>query len=143
MLEPRLQRFVDFFNGLTKDGLDKITQIYAPDIHFIDPVHEIHGISALKHYLAHGYERLSFAEFVPQQGCIVSQQGFLSWQMQLQHPAIAKGKLITVKGCSELRFKDEKIIYHRDYYDLTEMVYQHLPLISGVTKFIKSKMASS
>lgn len=143
MLQPPLQRFLDFFNGLSKDGLDEITKVYAPNIHFIDPVHEVRGVAELKQYLAHGYERLSYAHFTEHHGCVQGQKGFLSWQMQFRHPAIAKGKLIAVNGCSELHFSGELIIYHRDYYDLTEMVYQHLPVVSWLTGAIKNKMASS
>ncbi|CAM5224665.1 transcriptional regulator [Alishewanella longhuensis] len=53
--------------------------------------------------------------------------------MCLSHPAIGKGKEITVHGCSALRWQDDQIIYHRDYYDLTEMVYQHIPVVSWLT----------
>ncbi|HBN88343.1 MAG TPA: nuclear transport factor 2 family protein, partial [Rheinheimera sp.] len=38
--------------------------------------------------------------------------------------------------------QNELITYHRDYYDLTEMVYQHLPIIGWLTAKVKQRMSS-
>lgn len=137
-----LQQFVDFYNDLSANNLGSLAAIYHPDVQFIDPVHEIHGIAALEHYFAHAYARLSSCHFEPVQQAVQDSQGFLSWVMTLSHPAIAAGKNIEVQGCTVLRWhKDGRIIYHRDYYDLTDMVYRHIPVLGWLTAKVKQKMA--
>jgi len=37
---------------------------------------------------------------------------------------------------SHLKFADGKVISHRDYFDLGEMLYEHIPLLGGVIKSI-------
>ncbi len=142
MLEPRLQAFLDYFNGLSGQGEPQSLSIYHNDVTFIDPVHQIKGRDALQCYLNHGYQRLNFALFEPVNGVSAGDTGFLSWIMTYSHPAIANGKKIQVHGTSELRWEGDNIIYHRDYYDLTDMVYQHIPVLSWLTGQVKRKMAA-
>lgn len=143
MLDKRLQDFLDYFNQLSNSNLLSTETIYHPNVQFIDPVHQINGRDALISYLQHGYQRLNYAKFTADQGVITHNQGFISWQMCLSHPAIGKGVEIIVHGCSALRWEDNQIIYHRDYYDLTEMVYQHLPVIGWLTSKVRQKMADN
>jgi len=37
--------------------------------------------------------------------------------------------------------KDDIIVYHKDYYDLGEMVYEHIPLLGFFVKKIKKRLA--
>lgn len=138
----RLQQFVDFYNGLSANNIASVSRIYHPDVVFIDPVHQIKGGDALERYFAHAYARLSSCQFVPLQQLAQTDLGFISWRMRLSHPAINQGHLVELDGCTELRWhQDGRIIYHRDYYDLTEMVYRHIPLLGWLTAKVKQKMA--
>ena len=143
MLDPKLQAFLDFYNSLSANGLDAIADYYAEQVQFIDPVHEIHGVSALNLYFTNAYARLQHCEFTALDKMEQGQQGFISWRMQFCHPAIGKGKPISVDGCSVLHWQDGLIKYHRDYYDLNEMVYQHLPILGWLTTKVKQRMANA
>ena len=142
MLDPRLHAFLDYFNQISGQHDIAPTALYHKDVSFIDPVHQIQGAAALQRYLNHGYQRLNYARFEPITGACSGDVGFLSWVMSYSHPAIGKGKEISVQGCSELRWRGEQIIYHRDYYDMTEMVYQQIPVLGWLTGQVKRKMAA-
>jgi ketosteroid isomerase-like protein len=138
----RIEDFVCFYNSLNANNLRTLKQVYHPDVVFSDPVHRIAGLPALHDYFAHAYARLTQSHFQAQQMAANGQTGFVSWQMRIRHPAIADGNEILVDGCSELRWhEDGLIIAHRDYYDLTQMVYQHLPVIGWLTSKVKQQMA--
>ncbi|WP_296299452.1 nuclear transport factor 2 family protein [Rheinheimera sp.] len=138
----RLQQFVDFYNALSASNLADLSRLYHQDVVFVDPVHQIKGLQGLQSYFEHAYERLNSCHFTPVQQAGTAEQGFISWRMRLSHPAINKGELFDVEGCSELRWhQDGRIIYHRDYYDLTDMVYRHIPLLGWLTAKVKQKMA--
>lgn len=138
----RLQQFVDFYNGLSANNLADLSRLYHQDVVFVDPVHQLKGLQALGRYFEHAYQRLNSCHFTPVQQAATEQHGFVSWRMRLSHPAINKGALVEVEGCSELRWhQDGRIIYHRDYYDLTDMVYRHIPLLGWLTAKVKQKMA--
>ncbi len=140
----RLENFVSFYNGLSAQDLSILAQLYHPEVRFIDPVHQMDGLAALQQYFAHAYARLDSCTFVAHAMAGQQQQGFVSWQMQFSHQAIGAGALISVDGCTELHWhQDGRIIYHRDYYDLTQMVYQHVPVVAWLTGKIKQKMAQA
>lgn len=139
---PRLEQFLAFYNGLSSQNMQKLQQLYHADVSFIDPVHELHGRDALTDYFNHAYARLQQCKFCSLQQMEQGDHGFLSWQMQFSHSAISKNKTIIVQGCSVLRWQDGLIIYHRDYYDLSEMVFQHLPVLGWLTDKVKHRMAN-
>jgi hypothetical protein len=140
--ETQIQRFVDFYNQLSAANLDSLTEVYHPEVVFIDPVHKISGLPALHEYFSHAYARLQSCKFEVINAAGQHQSGFVSWTMTFSHQAIANGKLIQVEGCSALQFDaDGLIVQHRDYYDLTDMVYQHVPVLNWLTALIKRKMA--
>ena len=141
-INPNLQRFVDFYNRLSATNLDELALVYAEDVIFVDPVHQISGLNALTEYFEHAYARLEFCQFEVLKATGDEQLGFVSWTMRFKHQAIGHGKLIEVEGCTALTFNEQGlIIHHRDYFDLTQMVYQHLPLVGWLTTTIKRKMA--
>jgi hypothetical protein len=72
-----------------------------------------------------------------------SSQAFLTWTMHFSHPRLAKGRSIAVSGCSQLAFApDGKVIHHRDYFDLGEMVYEHVPVLGSLVKTIKKRLGA-
>ena len=138
----RLERFLDFYNNLSQNNLTSLPELYADNVEFIDPVHHMLGLEQLQLYFSHAYARLSSCNFVAGAKIANEDQGCLSWVMTFTHEAIGNGKSISVHGCSVVHWNSEgKIAYHRDYYDLNEMVLQHIPLLGWVTKKIKQKMA--
>ena len=47
-----------------------------------------------------------------------------------------------IRGSSHLRFDAQsKVCYHRDYWDAAEELYEKLPLIGGLMRFMKRRMA--
>ncbi|MBV2131026.1 nuclear transport factor 2 family protein [Arsukibacterium indicum] len=141
--ETKLAVFLDFYNSLSHDGLNQLADIYTEDVIFIDPVHKITGRQHLTEYFSHAYQRLTYCNFEPISQSDGESLSFISWIMTLSHPAIAAGKPVEVNGCTELRWRDQHIYYHRDYYDLTELVYQHVPVLGWVTTQVKQKMAKA
>ena len=62
--------------------------------------------------------------------------------MYYEHPKIKHGQLQQVEGASYLRLgDDQKIQYHRDYYDLGSMIYDHIPLLGRILRWIKNKLS--
>jgi limonene-1,2-epoxide hydrolase len=70
----------------------------------------------------------------------VEDSGFLTWTMQLQHPKLNGGEAVNVNGVSHIRFSGDRVIYHRDYFDLGEMLYENIPLLGFVIKNIKQRL---
>jgi hypothetical protein len=138
-----MKDFLEVFNVLSSDNLHRLEEIYTSDIQFVDPAHEISGIDNLRDYFAKLYANVTSVNFDFHEVVSDGQSGYVQWDMHFVHPRLQGGQPITVPGASFLRFSDAgKVSYHRDYFDLGSMLYQHLPLIGSVVRAINRRLGS-
>jgi len=141
-LPVALQQFITLYNQLNFNNLALLRELYTEQIEFIDPVHQINGLAELEQYFAHAYQNLQHCHFDIKAHGSGPRWAFVSWQMRFAHQAINSGQTVVVDGCSELTLDESgKISRHRDYYDLTQMVYQHLPVLGWLTGKVRQRMA--
>ena len=133
-----LDDFCQVYQSLNKHNLVLLKQIYSDDVVFFDAMHEVSGIDELTGYFEHIYANVDYCHFNIDK--IIAQEGqaCIVWKMEYAHPKLNRGKRISVDGISYLEFID-KIERHRDYLDLGQMLYEHLPLIGPVIKIIKKR----
>lgn len=136
-----LTNFIDIYQQLSVDNLHLIKIIYHPEVTFIDPMHEINGINNLSEYFTSLYENLTECRFTIENVIENKDQAAVYWHMAYQHPKLNKGKSINVSGHSHIKGKDSLVVYHRDYIDLGEMVYEHIPILGALTKWVKKRAA--
>ena len=130
------------YNKLKKGDIQRhIEPLYSADIVFVDPANRIEGRQRMLEHFESLYENLSSCTFeYHDQDCITSSDSaLLVWTMQFNHKRLAGGKTIQVEGSTLLRFHNQ-IFYHRDWFDLGEMLYENLPIVGGLVKSIKRKL---
>lgn len=136
-----LDRFKTAFNQLNKDRLDLLEEIYAPDVAFRDPVHELRGLPALRDYYGRLYRDVVSCRFDFEDEVIAGQQGMLVWIMRFQHARFRRGETLELRGVSHLKFRDDgKVFQHHDYFDMGEFIYERVHLLGGVIRMIKSRL---
>jgi len=133
-----LDDFCRVYQSLDKHNLGSLKEIYSDDIIFVDAMHEVSGLAALTHYFQHLYANLDYCNFNIEQVIEQHGQACVVWKMEYAHPRLNGGQRILVDGVSHLEFTD-KIDRHRDYLDLGQMLYEHLPLVGSVIKAIKKR----
>ncbi len=132
-------RLMDFYSEFSVDSIPQVDELYTQDAEFIDPVHKLTGSLALKSYLKRmainmtSYE-MRYIEKIQEEGC-----AHLTWEMTFSHKNLKGGKPITVRGMSVIRYTT-KVYYHEDCYDLGALLYEHLPLLGGITRFLKNRL---
>ncbi|MAD16508.1 MAG: transcriptional regulator [Alteromonadaceae bacterium] len=134
--------FVNFYKSLDTQSLSELKNIYSDDVVFVDPVTRHKGFAAVHRYFEQLLVDVNECTFDISQIKEVDSTVFVNWTMHFRHPKLKAGKLISVEGVSQLIVKEHKICYQRDYYDLGSMLYEHVPLIGSVIKFIKKRLAS-
>lgn len=135
-----LDNFIHIYNQLHSENLDALSQIYGEDITFVDPVHEIRGLGYLTNYFDHLYQNMNDCVFDVQERIQQGDKAAIYWTMSFSHKKIKNGKRVFVEGHSQLKQQGGLVVYHRDYYDLGEMLYENLPVVGSVVKMIKSKV---
>ncbi|GIU04308.1 nuclear transport factor 2 family protein [Shewanella morhuae] len=137
---PLVDNFIELYQALNKNNLHLLGQVYGDDIIFTDPMHQISGLELLTQYFAKLYENVQHIQFEIKEVQQSDSQASLFWQMQYRHPKLNRGQLIRVDGMSQLKFND-KIYFHRDYFDLGQMLYEQVPCVGGVIRLLKTRAA--
>lgn len=137
-----LDNFVDTYQQLSIDNLDLLANVYHQNIVFIDPMHQLTGFDSLKCYFDKLYQQLSYCQFKIEQVIVQDNEAAIYWQMSYQHPRLNSGSLVSVQGSSHLKGEGDKVIYHRDYIDLGAMLYEQLPLLGRIIRWLKVRAAS-
>lgn len=138
---PWLEQFISVYQQLDIHNLDKLAQIYHADIHFEDPLHRIDGLTSLTRYFSQLYQNVVFCDFTIEHSIHGENEVALYWQMRYAHPSLNKGRAIEVAGHSHLQATDGKIHYHRDYFDTSTMLYEHVPLLGATVRLIKRRVS--
>ena len=133
-------RVVTFFDNLTPGSLDDLEAIYAPLAYFKDPFNEVRGIAGIRQVFAHMYASLAQPRFVVT-GCIVDADAcFLSWNFTFRFKRFDRAGPQTIRGGSHLKFNAEgRIDFHRDYWDAAEELYEKLPVVGGLMRWLKRR----
>ncbi|MBN7769004.1 nuclear transport factor 2 family protein [Marinobacter daepoensis] len=134
-----LDRFRCVFNQLDKGNLHKLQEVYGEDIQFQDPFGQIKGLDQLTEYMAAAYGNVIRCQFRFDEP--VEQNGWcaLPWVMELQHKRIRGGSPLYVNGISHLEIRDGKVRYHRDYFDAGQLLYEHLPVVGRLVRWVKER----
>lgn len=135
-----LRRFAHSFATLDKQNLQLLDSLYSEDIAFTDPLHEVHGLPALRRYFTELYSNVSQLQFdFHGFDAVAEGEGYLRWTMKFRHPRLSGGKVIQVQGCSHLMWHD-KVYRHRDYFDAGALLYEHVPVLGRIVSWLKRRM---
>ena len=67
-------------------------------------------------------------------------QCFLTWEFRFRFKRFDTHKLQAVRGGSHLLMaEDGRIRMHRDYWDAAEELYEKLPLVGGLMRWLKKR----
>ncbi len=133
-----------FFESLNKDTMNLVDDFYDEDIIFSDPIVCLKNRQQVKDYYANLYRNVESISWSFSDEINDRMDCALVWKMTLIAKSFNGGKPVAVDGVSVIKFggKEGKAIYHRDYFDMGAFVYEGVPVLGGIIRFVKAKMAS-
>lgn len=141
--EARVQRVVDFFEHLTPQSVSHFGEYYTDDAYFKDPFNEVRGLPAVADIFSHMYVALHEPRFVVTGRVVQGDECFLVWDFVFRFKKFSPEVTQTVRGSSHLKFAaDGRISFHRDYWDTAEELYEKLPVVGGVMRWLKARANS-
>lgn len=136
-----IDHFSRFYTDLASMQISELSKIYSADVVFIDPIAEHQGLSSVEEYFSKLLKNAKFCEFNIHYKKPVEQSGYVvSWTMKFTSTRINKGRPVAVDGLTVLEIVNDRIVFHRDYYDLGQMVYEHVPFLGRIIKKIKGSL---
>lgn len=135
-----VRRYLDTFSTLQADGLDRLADIFAPDARFKDPFNDVRGLEAITQIFAHMYATTRDSRFVIREQALQGDTLFIRWDYQFQ---TLKGAAWEIPGVSVVRFNLAALaVEHVDYWDPAEHIYSKLPLLGGLMRWLRGKLAA-
>ena len=139
--DARVARVVNAFEALAPDTLDALCALYASDARFKDPFNDVRGQAALRAVFDHMFQALDAPRFVIRDVVVQGDQCFLTWDFHFRMKRFNRREQ-TIHGGTHLRFADDgRIALHRDYWDAAEELYEKLPLLGGLMRWLKRRAA--
>lgn len=130
------------YMGLASGNTSALAPLYSDDVYFEDPSHGIQGKAALIERFQQLYGKVDSCTFKFHQTLDTGGEIFLAWTMILKPKGPKGGEAVRVEGASFLKVRNNRIYYHRDYFDLGAFVYENVPMLGSIIKRIKQRLAS-
>jgi steroid Delta-isomerase len=133
-----LARLIPWFESLTPQSLQRLGDFYATDARFKDPFNEVRGLPSIAHIFEHMFQSLHEPHFVVTRQMVDGAQAFLVWEFRFRFKRGDTSTEQVIHGGSHLTLHDDgRITDHRDYWDAAEELYEKLPLLGTLMRWLK------
>lgn len=138
--DDRLERLVSAFESLVPTSVDALAALYAEDAHFRDPFNDVRGRAAVARIFEHMFEQLDAPRFKVHSAMSDGADAWLEWTMYLQ----LRGRALSIEGATRLSFDDGgRVIEHRDYWDAAHELYEKLPVLGSLMRWLRRRLGAA
>ena len=132
-----------FFESLSPQSVSQLHTLYDAQATFKDPFNEVQGLTEIERIFRHMYVALDQPHFVITGQLVDGAQAFLTWEFRFRFKRFDTTTLQTVRGASHVVFNEQgRVTLHRDYWDAAEELYEKLPVLGGVMRWLKKRANS-
>ena len=134
------ENLATFFETLSPQSVAQLHTIYDAQAHFKDPFNEVQGLPEIERIFQHMYVALDQPHFVVTGQVVDGPQAFLTWEFRFRFKRFDTITLQAVRGASHVVFNEQGLVtMHRDYWDAAEELYEKLPVLGGVMRWLKKR----
>lgn len=138
-----IERFKACYASFSSESINQLDTIYAPEALFVDPIHKVAGLAQITAYFSDMCTNLVACRFIYLHQAVQGDCVFIQWNMVFQHQTLAAGQEITVPGVTRLKIDRDLIIEHEDFYDMGAMVYEKVPLLGRLIRWLRQRLATT
>ena len=129
-----------FFETLSPQSVAQLHTVYDEQATFKDPFNEVQGLPEIERIFRHMYVALDQPHFVVTGQVVDGSQAFLTWEFRFRFKRFDTTTLQAVRGASHVVFNEQGLVtMHRDYWDAAEELYEKLPVLGGVMRWLKKR----
>lgn len=135
-------KYANFFENINKETtIHEFSTVFDLKAKFKDPFHEVEGIVEIFKIFQKMYENLDNPKFKILETVSDKNISYIRWEFSF---SFKKQKEVqSFIGLSRVVFNSEnKAIIHEDFWDAGENIYEKIPFISSIIKFVKNKIKS-
>jgi len=144
--EQAALRVAQFFETIGPNDVVRIKDLYCADAFFKDPFNEVRGVNAITPIFSHMFDALIQPRFVITQKIQQGEHCFVTWDFLFAMRKFEPNTTQTIRGASHLVFRLEegvwRVAMHRDYWDAAEELYEKLPVVGALMRWLKKRANS-
>lgn len=141
-ITTQVEEFVCFFEQFTLKDIEKMGDFYHDAAYFRDPFNEVHSLTAIQNIFRHMFLQVNQPRFEVINTLIDHSNIVLTWNFYFQFK-FSRHRVSKIHGVSILQIDASgKIISHIDYWDAGQQLYEKLPFVGGVFRWIRRAMGS-
>ncbi|MBU3664490.1 MAG: nuclear transport factor 2 family protein [Chthoniobacterales bacterium] len=135
--------FAALYGDLSPDNVEsRVREVYAPEAWFNDTLATESGIEAIEKYLLKTAQGAQLVRAKINDVAVSGNDCYVRWTMEVRTKNLAGGRPVITEGMSQLRFDDEgRIVFHQDFWNPSNGIYQHLPLLGPAIRFVNGLIA--
>jgi len=140
-MNQAVEKIVIFFQALTPQSVSRFGEFYTEDAYFKDPFNEVRGLKAVERIFAHMFDALQEPRFVITARVVDGEQCFLSWDFHFRFKKFKPEVNQIIRGATHLKLAaDGRVRFHRDYWDAAEELYEKLPALGALMRWLKKRV---
>lgn len=139
-IENISEKFESVFYDLKQDNLESsLRQTYAELFYFNDTLETITDLTTLVDYMKKTSDKVKSAQVKILDIVKGKNDYYIRWEMEMKLEVSGRKIHSRSIGMTQLRFNESgKIIFHQDFWDGMEGLYQHLPVIGYILRKVKN-----
>lgn len=140
--DPRVARVIAFFERLGPEDVQRLRTLYVDDASFKDPFNEVHSREAIEAIFRHMFVALDQPRFTVLDAIAQGDQCFISWEFRFHARRLGPAAQC-IRGGTQLHFApDGRIARHRDYWDAAEELYEKIPVLGALMRWLRHRAGS-
>ncbi len=137
--DARVARLVALYETLAPADLPGLRGVYADDARFKDPFNQVQGVAAIARIFSHMFRKLDVPRFQVITIVADGDDVVLTWDFSFRTRG-AGAATLSIHGASHVRFNPQgRVVMHRDYWDAAEELYEKLPLLGALMRWLKRR----
>lgn len=131
-----IEEYALFFERLSSEFKDdEFETIFDTKAIFADPFQRVQGIKAIINVFRHMYQSLENPRFEILESIQNQDSGYIRWRFHYNTASF--------EGVSHIRFgKDGKVLSHIDYWDAASNIYEKLPVLGSILRWLRGKLSA-
>lgn len=139
----QFEQIATSFETLTPATVGALKNLYSPNARFKDPFNDVKGGAEIERIFQHMYVALDHPRFVIIEQIVEGAQAFLTWEFRFKFKRFDTQTEQVILGTTHLVLDAQGLIcLHRDYWDAAEELYEKLPWVGGLMRWLKKRANS-
>ncbi|MFZ6656369.1 nuclear transport factor 2 family protein [Undibacterium sp. TJN19] len=135
--QASLKSLINFFENISPLSCQDLSGVYTEDAYFKDPFNELRGIKAINQVFQHMFVQVSAPRFRVTSSVLQDDSAFICWDFLFSMKRFNNEEQC-IRGATHIRFAaDGRVSFHRDYWDAAEELYEKLPVLGSLMRFLK------